>query len=134
MTLHDSAHAAREILKLVLIFVLHSAANGHHVAHSAVIGVLGRQDVIEKRALVEVYVANLGIDRKEFARHFDHVIDVAGFRGAAVDHVVQFVWRAEVLVLSMSTSRKAVMPCYLIPEKRGSFVVRFISRVNISHQ
>ena len=71
--------------------MLYAAADRHHVAHAAIIRILRRKNVIKKRPLVEVRIAYLWVDGEKRARHLDHVIDITGFRRAAIDHVVQLV-------------------------------------------
>src|SRR5438874_706138 len=131
MTLHTGTNTAGKVFVLVLVFVLDTAANRHHVADAAVVWILGGKNVVEQGALVEVRVAYVGFDGEQSAGHLDHVVDVAGFGGASINHVIQLVWRTEILVFAVASRGKAVVQRNLIPEKCRGFVIRFITRINV---
>ena len=81
--------------------------------------------MIEQRALVELGVLDVGLQREQLPRHLEHVVDVAGFGGAAVGHVGQLVRLAEVLVLAVAAGGEGVVVDDAIPEeRRGASVVR----------
>ena len=131
MAFHAGSHATGKVFKLLLILMLHATANRHHVANSSILRILRGQDVIEQCAFVKIGVTNLRINREKRARHFDHVVDVAGFRGASVDVIVQLVRRAKILILAVSPGGEAVMQRDVIPEVHGGFVVDLVSRVDV---
>ena len=134
VTLHARSYAAGKVLKLVLILVLHPAAHRHHIADTAIVRILGSENVIEQCALVKVGIANVRLDGEEFPGHFDHVVHVAGFGRAAVHHVVQLVWLTEVFIFAVAPGGKAVMQSHFVPEICGRFVVGLIAGINVSHQ
>ena len=88
MTLHTGTNTAGKVFVLVLVFVLDAAANRHHVADPAVVWILGRKNVVEQGPFVEVRVADVRFDGEQSAGHLNHVVDVAGFGGASVNHVI----------------------------------------------
>ena len=114
---HARSYVTREVPEHVLILVRHRRAHRHHVAHPAVVGVDGREDVIEQRPLVVVGVVRVGPEGEEPARQLEHVVDVARLGGTPVDPIAQLVRRAEVLVLAVPAAREAVVLHHAIPEE-----------------
>src|SRR5262245_64764311 len=99
--------------------MLNAAPDRNHVTSPPVLRVHRSQYVVEERALVELGVFDVGLKREELPRHFDHVVDVAGFGGAPVNPVAQYIGRAEVFVLAVAAGGEAVMIDDRIPEETG---------------
>ena len=129
---HAGAHATCEVLKHVLIFMLDAAADRHHIANTAVIGILRREDMIEQCPFMEFRVSNIRIDGKESAGHLKHVVDVASFVGAPVHHFVQLIGRAEVFVFAMSSGGERMMVGHRGPEESGGIAVSRVAGVHVS--
>jgi hypothetical protein len=73
---------------------LDATSDWNHVTGSPVGRIDGGQNVVEESALVKLGVFDVGLKREEAARHFDHVVNVAGLGGAPVDAITQRVGRA----------------------------------------
>src|SRR5215510_5301565 len=134
MAFHARTYAAGEALEHPLIFVLDAAPDGNHVTGPAVSRINGRQNVVEESALVELGVFDVGLKREELPRHFDHVVDVAGFGGAPVNPVAQYIGRAEVFVLAVAAGGEAVMIDDRIPEEARGGAVTLIAGVSVARQ
>ena len=85
--------------------------------------------MIEEGALVEVGVVGVGPEGEHLAGHLEHVIDVAGLRGAAVHAVAQLVGFAEILILAVPASGIAVVLDDLVPEETCGVAVAGIAGV-----
>src|SRR5882724_10065517 len=86
--------------------------------------------MIEKSAFVKVGIFNIRAKSKELASHLEHVIDVAGFGGAAVDAIAEFVRFAEIFVFAVAAGGVGMMLNYAIPEKARGETVSSITGVN----
>ena len=123
VALHAGAHVAGEVAEHVLVLVGHALippAHGHHVAHAAVLGVDGREDMVEQRPLVVIGVVGIGPHGEQPPGQLEHVVGVARLARPAVDPIAQLVRRAEVLVLAVAAAREAVVLNHLVPEEARS--------------
>src|SRR5436190_2535681 len=134
MTFHPTAHATGEAPRHVLVFVPNSSSNRNHVTRSTVLRIDRSQDVIKQRTLFKLRILHVWLQRKECARHLQHVVDIAGFVRATVDTFRQLVRWAKVLIFAMSTRRVAVIVYHDVPEILGGNAISGIASVNILFQ
>ena len=127
---YTSADATREAAEHVCVFALDAASDRNHVTSSPVLIVLRTENVIEQRAFVEFGVLHFGVQRKPLPRHFEHVVDVAGFRSAPVNAITEHVLRAEIFVFAVSARSKTVMFGDNVPEKMRRVSIRFVAGVS----
>ncbi len=131
---HAGADAAGEGARHVLVLARDALSHRHHVAHRAVGRVDRAEDVVEERALLEVGVADVGLEREQRARHLDQVVDVARLGRAAVDHVAQLVGLAEVLVAAVPAGGEGVVVHHLVPEELRGRAFALAAGVLVLHQ
>ena len=92
-------------------------ADANHIAGAAVFRINRAEDMIEQSPFVKIGVVRIGPEREQSARHFQHVIDIAGFGSATVDHVGEFIRLAEIFITAMAACDKGVMLGYTIPKE-----------------
>ena len=134
MAFHAGADATSEAAEHVLIFMLHSAPDGHHVAGAAILWIHRGENVIEKCSFEEIRVLHLRLQRKEPPRELEHVIDIAGFGCAPVNAVAQFIRRTEVFVLAMAAGGETVMMGNLLPKEFRGIAVLFVAGISVPNQ
>src|SRR5207247_6434869 len=116
---HATADATSEALEHLLVLMLHTAADVHHVAGAAILRVYGGENVVEQSALVEFGVFDVRAEREKLPGHLEDIIHVAGLSGAAIHSIAEFVRLAEMFIIAMAAGGIAVMLGDAVPEKAG---------------
>ncbi len=129
VALHAGAHAAGEVAEHVLVFVLDAAADRHHVAGPAVLGVDRGHDVVEEGPLHEVGIGRVGDELEQPAGELQHVVDVAGLGRPVAGVLAEMVWFAEIFVLAVASGGEGVVAGDPFEEERRRGEVRRVPRI-----
>src|ERR1051325_8022964 len=127
---HSRPDAARKTVKHFLVFVLNAATDVDHITGAAIFGIDGGKNVVEKGALVEFGVFDVGMQGEEWASHLEHVVHVAGFGSAAIHALTEFVGFSEVFVFAVAAGGIAMVLHHSIPKEACCKTVAGIAGVN----
>ena len=89
--------------------------------------------MIEQRPFMKVGIERIWPERKQPAREFKHVVNVAGFAGAPIHTRTQLIRCSEILGKAMPSGRVSMMLRDAIPEKRCGLQIRGVGRVAVSN-
>src|SRR5438874_216746 len=132
MVFHARPDAAGKALIHVLVLVLNSSSDRYHITRPAVVRVHRTKHVVEPRPLLKIRVFYIGVDRKQSAPEFLHVVDVAALSCAAVKAFGQLIWRSEILILTVATCCETVVKCHGIPKEFARRAVFLITGVDVA--
>ncbi|OPZ60038.1 MAG: hypothetical protein BWY86_01087 [Candidatus Aminicenantes bacterium ADurb.Bin508] len=134
MALHPGADTAGEALLHVLVLPGDASPHRDHVAGLPVFGIHGAEDMVEEGPLQEVGVLDPRLQGEEEACHLEHVVDIAGFRGPPLGHLVQPVRCPEVLVTTVAAGGKAVVEGHPVPEEPCRPHLPLVAGVEVADQ
>ena len=92
------------------------------------LGMLGGEDVVEGRQLVEVGITGLGIAAMQVLGQLQHVVGITTLRTVDVlDEVLTGFLAGEVLAAAVTTKGQRPFACHDVPEEGTGGMVCFVA-------